>query len=92
MGVLTIQKTPRMAPISRAKNRVNPYPVAGIQKAKQEIPQSSVKIAATSTRRNLSLQMPMMGRPTAVPIFSTPMTVVDCERDKPIAIAKSPRE
>lgn len=81
-----------MAPISRAKKVVNPYPIAGSQKAKQEILQSVVNIAATSTRLNLSLQMPMIGRPTAVPTFSKPIIVVDWERDKPIAIAKSPKE
>ena len=71
---------------------VNPYPVAGSQKAKQETPQRIVSIAATSTRRNLSLQMPIIGRPTAVPTFIKPIIMVDWERDKPIAIAKSARE
>lgn len=91
-GKPTIQKTPRIAPMNKAKKIVNPYPVAGSQKAKQETPHVIVNIAATSTRLKLSLQIPMIGRPTAVPTFSAPMTSVDCERDKPMAMAKSPKE
>lgn len=91
-ALLTIQNTPTMAPQSMAKKIVSPNEVAGSQKTKQDRPQSSVRAPAVSIRLDLSLRIPIIGRPIAVPTCSKPTMSVACDRDKPIDSAKSAKE
>lgn len=92
MPWLTIQKTPTIAPHRMTKNAVNPYVIAGSQKAKQERPHNNVRTPAVSMRLKRSLKMPMIGRPIAVPTFRSPIMSVACDLDKPIDRAKSDTE
>jgi hypothetical protein len=91
-GRHTIQNTPTIAPHRTTKNAVSPYPVAGSQRAKQEIPQSSVSAPAVSILPHRSLKMPMIGLPRAVPTFNKPIISVACFLLRPMLSAKSESE
>jgi hypothetical protein len=74
------------------KNTVSAKDVAGNQKAKHERPHRRVRAPAVSIRLHLSLSMPIIGRPTAVPTFNNPITSVAWALVRPIDKAKSARE
>lgn len=75
-----------------AKNKVSPKDIAGSQKVKHERPHSRVRTPAMLIRLHRSLSMPIIGRPTAVPTFNSPITSVDWALVRPIDKAKSDKE
>jgi len=81
-----------VAPQTSAKNAVSPGDVAGSQNAKHARPHNRVKTPAVSSRLYLSLSLPIIGLPIAVPTFRRPIMSVAWVLVSPMDKAKSDRE